>query len=200
MPNMRITNRRRGPSKLPRRLLPGPSSPSTGAQKIVKVTLNGSSTMLSTQATTGLFTTSSLTPTLGALAKTSNWKAVFDEYRLVGVDFYIRAISSSNGISNFLVDDEDATGENATWFESRPDRSLIVNNSASPQSHTVIRWRSQDLEDMEWRSTYNEASFSPCTLKFYTSLTEYGTPASVTGMYYVNWVGHFEFRGVGANN
>lgn len=200
MSTMRVNRRRALKSRLPTRMLPGPSSPSTGAQKIVKIVLNGSSTLLSTQATTGLFTTSSLTPSLSALAKTSSWKAVFDEYRLVGVDFYIRAIQVSGGVANFLVDDEDATGENATWFESRPDRKLVVNNSASPLGSTVIKWRSQDLEDMEWRSTYAEPTFAPCTLKFYTSLTEYGTPASVTGLYYINWIGHFEFRGIGANN
>ncbi len=192
--------RRKNRASLAARMMPGPAKPSTGAQKITKVVLNGASSLLSTQATTGLFTTSSLTPSLSALAKASNWKAVFDEYRLVGVDFYIRAITSSNGISNFLVDDEDATGENATWFESRPDRSLVVNNSASPQGHAVIKWRAQDNEDFEWRSTYAEPTFAPCTLKFYTSLTEYGTPASVSGIYSVNWIGHFEFRGVGANN
>ncbi len=196
---MRNSNRRSGVSRLPRRMLPGPGGPSTGAQKIVKITLNGSSSLLSTQATTGLFTTSSLSPSLSALIKTSSWKAVFDEYRLVGIDFYIRPIAVSNGVSNFLVDDEDATGENASWFESRPDRKLVVNNSAASKAPTVIRWRSQDLEDMEWRSTATDAAFVPCVLKFYTSLTEYGTPASVTGLYYVNWVGHFQFRGIGAN-
>jgi len=200
MPNVRSNQRllSRGGQRLPSRLLPGSARPSTGAQKISKIHLPGSSVLLSTQATTGLFTTSTLSPNLNALAKGSSWEAVFDEYRITGVDFHIIACSSSNGVAQFLVDDEDATGGNATYFESRPDRTVLVNNSASPHSSASIKWRPQDLEDLEWRSTYNDNTFAPCTLKFYTSLTEYGTPASVTGAYHVFYTLQVEFRGVGA--
>ncbi len=188
----------RGSSRLDRRLLPGPGLPSTGAQKVVKETLAGSSVLLSTQATTGLFTTSALSPSLSAIANAAK-RTYYDEYRITGVDFFIRACSGSNGVSQFLVDDEDATGGNASYFEARPDRHVLVNNSASQLSAVDIRWRAQDLEDLEWRSTDNDYSFNPCTLKFYTSLTEYGTPASVTGAFHVFYLVHLEWRGVGKN-
>lgn len=204
MPNNRRTKRvsqpRGNQSGFNRIMLPGPASPSTGAQKIYKHTLAGASTLLNTQSTTGLFNIGYLTPSLSTLKKVVNWKSVYDEWRLVGVDFHIAAIQQQNGVSHFVVDDEDNTMENADWFEARGDRRVLLNNSASPLSSTVIKYRSQDLSDLTWKSTYSESTYTPCALKFYTSLTEYGTPASITGLYYIYWVGHFEFRGIGANN
>ncbi len=201
MPNVRNTKRvsaSRGNSRLTSRLLPGPGAPSTGAQKIVAAQLPGSSTLINTQATTGLLSTNTLSPSLSALNKTSNWQAVFDEYRILGVDFHIIAMGANAGVTQFLVDDEDATSNNATFFEARPDRKVVNNHVSSPYSRAEFHWRAQDLEDLEWRSTYSDNAFVPAALKFYSSLSEYATPASITGLYHVYYTMHVEFRGVGA--
>lgn len=183
--------------QLATKLIPGPSRPSDPSQIVVKQQLSGPGILISTQASTALLSQGYVTPSLSALNQATSWKGVYDEYRLVGVDYHIQAVGLNNGVTKFVVDDSEASTPSLSWIENRAGY-LLSNNSCAGNSHKVIRYRAQDLSDLTWQGTYSAASYTPFALKMYTNATNMGTTPSVN-LFYIWWVGHFEFRGIGAN-
>lgn len=177
-------------------LLPGSGKPSNPSQVINRVKLQGPVLKVSTQATTALLDNAYVAPSLAGLTQVSSWSAIYDEWRLIGVDFYVQMIGLNNGQTKFVCDDEDTTSPSSTWMNSRIG-FLLANNSSAPGSRRIIKYRCQDLDDLEWQSCATQSTYTPMALKMYTSVTEYGTTASV-GLFTVSWIGHFEFRGIGA--
>jgi hypothetical protein len=153
--------------------------------------------LISTQASTALLSQGYVVPSLSALNQASSWKGVYDEFRLVGVDYHIQAAGLNNGVTKFVVDDSEASTPTLSWIENR-EGHVLSNNSCAGNSHKVIRYRAQDLTDLEWYGTYGSSTYTPFALKMYTNATNMGTTPSVN-LFYIWWVGHFEFRGIGAN-
>lgn len=187
---------KRGKRSLGTVLLPGSGKPSNPSQVIVRMKLQGPILKVSTQASTALLDNAYVAPSLSSLSQVSSFSNIYDEWRLTGIDFYIQMVGLNNGQTKFVPDDEDATSPSSTWMNSRIGY-LLSNNSCSPNSKKVIHYRSQDLDDLEWQSCGSGSSYTPMALKMYTSATEYGTTPSVA-LFTVSWIGHFEFRGIGA--
>jgi len=159
--------------------------------------LEGPVTIVASQASTGLSDTAYIVPSLSQLANATSFKACFDEYRLTEVQYEIQATGLNNGVTKFVLDDADATVPTATWAKSRIGK-LLSNNSCSPNSHAIMRFRSQDITDLQWYSTNSNPTYTPVALKIYTSAADYGTSTSVN-LFVIKWKGKFEFRGLGAN-
>lgn len=190
-------NRRRPKTGLGKQLIPGTNRPSNPSQVITSVWLQGPTLLNATQASTALFNTSYVAPSLSALTNAASWKALFDEWRLLEIRFRVQPCTLANGITKFIVDDEDLTTENKSWNDSR--RGIVLsNNSGNPKSTRVITYRSMDFDDLAWQSSYSSATYTPCALKMYTDATNYGSPTS-TNLWLISWEGHFQFRGIGAN-
>jgi len=186
-----------GKGGLAKKLLPGSGKPSGVSQISVIQHLQGPATLVSTQAVTGLLDTGYIAPSLSSLIKASSWKALYDEYRLLEIEFTIQAVGLNNGITKFVVDDEDTTSPTADWMNSRRG-FYLSHNSSSTKSHAKILYRSEDIDDLTWNSTNSESTYTPMALKMYSSLSGYGsTTNSYTWL--ISWVGKFEFRGIGAN-
>lgn len=177
-------------------LLPGSGRPSNPSQVMVRMKLQGPILKVNTQPTTALLDNAVVLPSLASLSQVSSISAVYDEWRLTGIDFLIQMVGLNNGQTKFVLDDEDSTSPNATWMNSRIGY-YVPNNSCAPGSKRIIHYRSEDLDDLEWQSCATASTYTPMALKMYTSATEYGTTASVA-LFTVSWIGHFEFRGIGA--
>jgi len=179
------------------RLIPGSGSPSDPAQIVVQQRISGPGILISTQAATALLSQGYITPSLSALNSATSWKGIYDEFRLVAVEYHIQAVGLNNGITKFVVDDSEASSPSLSWIENRMGH-MVSNNSCAPNSHKVIKYRAQDLEDLKWQGTYSAATYTPFALKMYTNATNMGTTPSVN-LFYIWWIGTFQFRGIGAN-
>jgi len=183
---------------LSREIIPGSGLPSNPNQVAVEMWLNGPQTMVATQASTALFTGGVIQPSLGALTKTSSWKAVWEEYRLIALDFMVIPVTLANGATLFVLDDADATAPDSTWANSS--QGLILsNNSSCFVKPRRLKYRSADVVDLQWRSTYSDYTYTPMALKMYTDAANWGSPTS-TNLWIVRWRGLFQFRGAGVNN
>lgn len=182
---------------LSNRLLPGSGKPSDPAQIVVQQKISGPGVLISSQASTALLNQGYITPSLSALNSAASWKGIYDEFRLVEVEYHIQAVGLNNGVTKFVVDDSEASTPSKTWIENRVGH-IVANNSCAPNSHRVIRYKAQDFEDLKWQGTYSAATYTPFALKMYTDATYFGTTPSVN-LFYIWWIGKFQFRGIGAN-
>ncbi len=182
---------------LARKLLPGSGRPSDPSQIAVEMKLAGPGILISTQASTALLNQGYITPSLSALNQAASWKGIYDEFRLVEVEYHIQAVGLNNGVTKFVVDDSEASTPSRSWIENRIGH-VLSNNSCAPNSHKVIRYCAQDLTDLAWNGTYSAATYTPFALKMYTDATYFGSTPSVN-VFYIWWIGRFQFRGIGAN-
>ncbi len=190
-------NKKVGKKSLATRLIPGSVRNTNPSQVITRQQLQGPSQIVATQATTALLDTAYITPSLGGLSNASSWKGLFDEYRILGIKFIIEPVTLANGVTKFVMDDEDTTSPSSTWMNSRIG-TILSNNSSVAKSHAVLKYRCQDVDDLQWKSTATEYSYTPMALKMYTSLSGYGSPTS-TNLWWISWIIDLEFRGIGAN-
>lgn len=193
----RHQGKKKSKADLASRLLPGSGKPSDPAQIVVQQKISGPGILISTQSSTALLSQGYITPSLSALNSATSWKGIYDEFRLIGVEYHIKAVGLNNGVTKFVVDDSEASTPSLSWIENRVGH-VLSNNSCNPDSHRVIRYRAQDLEDLKWQGTYSSSTYTPFALKMYTSATAMGTTPSVN-LFYIWWVGIFQFRGIGAN-
>lgn len=178
-------------------MFPGPGKPSNASQVKVGMWLQGPPTKLTSQSSTGLVS-AAITPSLSALTLASNWKAIYDEWRLLRIRFTLIPLGANGGCTKFIMDDEDATIPNASFAAER--RGLLAtNNSANHTSPIVLNYQSQDVDDLKFVGTVTSPSYTPMALKVYTDLSTYVTQPS-TDLWLVSWEGFFEFRGIGAGN
>lgn len=181
---------------LARSLIPGSGRPSNPSQVRVQMTIQGPLTVVATQASTALLTLAYIAPSLSALTKLSSYAAVYDEWRLKRIKFHLVPCTLANGVTKFVMDDEDATSPTKSWMDSR--RGVVLgNNSSDPKNHKTLVYRSEDLDDLEWQSCSTGSTYTPMALKMYTELS-WGSPTS-TNLWIVSWEGDFEFRGIGAS-
>lgn len=193
----RHQGKKQSKADLANRLIPGSGKPSDPAQIVVQQKLSGPGVLISSQATTALLNQGYITPSLSGLNQASSWKGIYDEFRLIAVEYHIEAVGLNNGVTKFVVDDSEASTPSRSWIENRAGH-VVSNNSCAANSHKVIKYRAQDLEDLKWQGTYSSATYTPFALKMYTDATYFGTTPSVN-LFYVWWVGTFQFRGIGAN-
>lgn len=145
--------------------------------------------------TTGLAATAS--PKLSDTPNSANFCAVYDEYRILEIQFFVQAINPAMvGATKVYVDENDATVPNSASAAARIG-ALIPNASANPKSCHVFTWKAKDYTDLAYTST-GSPSFSPCFLKFFTNSTEYGTPNSAGDAFDLMYTMKVQFRGVGA--
>lgn len=196
MPPTRRRNGRKS-SRLGSGLIPRTRGSSNPSQIPVRVNLQGPSLLIATQASTALLATSYVAPTLSSLTQAAYWKALFDEYRILKIKFHVKPATLANGVTKFIMDDEDVTTENKSWNDQRLG-FVLSNNSSNPQSCRTFTYVPKNFPDLEWNSTYSSATYTPMALKMYTDLTNYGSPTS-TNLWLVSWEALFEFRGIGAN-
>lgn len=184
------------PAKLANRLLPGPDKASNPSQVQVGMWLQGPPTKFTTQASTGLIT-SYVAPSLSALTNAASFKTVYDEWRLTALKFSLFPLGSNGGVTKFIMDDADNTLPNSTFAFARRGFTYS-NNSANHKSTPTIKYRSEDITDLEWYSTASASAYTPMALKIYTDLSNYVSQPS-TDLWLVIWEGFFEFRGIGQN-
>jgi hypothetical protein len=113
------------------------------------------------------------------------------------IRFHLLPTNLANGVTKFVMDDEDTTSPTANWMNSRRG-SILSNNSSGYTRPVMIEYRSENFTDLEWNSTNTAATVANMALKMYTDNANYGSPTS-TNLWYITWEGYFEFRGIGAN-
>ena len=185
-----------GRGSLARRILPGTGKSSNPSQVQVGMWLQGPPTKLTSQSVTGLIT-AAVTPSLSALTNAASFKAVYDEWRLTAIKFQLFPLGANGGVTKFIMDDADATLPLSTFAFARRGFTYS-NNSSNHKSTPTIKYRSEDLTDLEWYSTSSSPGYTPMALKVYTDLSNYVTQPS-TDLWLVVWEGFFEFRGIGQN-
>lgn len=159
----------------------------------VKLKLPGDPTILTTTVTTGL-----ISQVIGSDPLTYvpdfnlRLAATFDTFRVVGVDYHIRPLTVSTGLTAFMMDENDNTAPVADESAGRVGKRLPNTNSG--QKLVVMRWRVKEMQDLDWRSTAN--SYDPVYLKVYTSTALWGAPAVATALWVVQPVLYVEFRGL----
>jgi hypothetical protein len=188
---------KKGRSSLATALIPGSAKPSNPAQVKVGMWLQGPGALIATQPSTGLLYTAYIAPALSGLTNAASFKAVYDEWRCTKLKFHIVPTNLANGVTKFVVDDEDTTSPTANWMNSRRG-TLLSNNSSGYVRPVTIDYRSENFTDLEWLSTNSSPSVANMSLKMYTDSANYGSPTS-TNLFYITWEGYFEFRGIGAN-
>jgi hypothetical protein len=145
--------------------------------------------------TTGLSAT--LSCKLSDTPNSANFCAVYDEYRILKIKFFITALNPAMvGSTKVYIDENDATVPNSASAAARVG-ALLPNASANPKSYRVMTWSAKDYTDLSYTST-GSPSFSPCFLKLFTNSTEYGTPNSGGDAFEVMYTMTVQFRGVGA--
>jgi hypothetical protein len=145
--------------------------------------------------TTGLSAT--LSPKLSDTPNSANFCAVYDEYRILKIKFYVVPIGVGvAGATKVYVDENDSTVPNSASAGARVG-ALLPNSNANPKALHTFTWNAKDYTDLAYTST-GSPSFSPCFIKFFTNSTEYGTPNSAGDAWSVMYEMTVQFRGVGA--
>ncbi len=163
-------------------------------QQIVRLTLEGTPSLLSTVITTGVIANAyQMDPTSKVTGFSSRFGSTFDEYRVLGVDVRVTPVSASTGVSKVWFDEKANNTPSANEAQERTSMPL-ANTNASSKSARIIRWRARDLLDLEY--TQIGTSVGPVTFKTYTDAATWGAPAAVTPLWLVEPVFHIEFRGI----
>jgi len=165
---------------------------------MVQMKLQGPSTLVYSQTTTGLTSVAYIGASLSALTSSASWRALYDEYRIISVDFNIRAVGEQSGVTKFVFDDEDTTTPTGAWMSARRG-TIVSNNALAPLSHAKIHYASQDEQDLRWLSTNTQHTVLTGVLKMYTDAASYGTGTTSTNLFYIDYIVNIQFRGIGAN-
>ncbi len=191
-----VKGKKKTRAPLDKALLPGSSRPSNPSQVQVQMWLEQPTTLLTTQATTGLMSTPTVTPTLSTFNMASSF-SMYDEYRFLEVRFHLVPNNGvTTGVTKFILDDEDNTTPTRTYVESRRGW-LLSNNSSQKDSIKTLVWRAEALEDLEWYSVYSQASNFFVCLKNYTDAANYNAPSS-SNLWACRVEVLVQFRGIGA--
>jgi len=157
------------------------------------LTLPAPSALLTTTVTTGIISNSIALDKTQINGFATRFGTTFDEYRIRGVNVKIRPLTVSTGVTKHMFDEKSATVPAATDAISRIGK-LLGNNSADTSSTTTMRWRARDLLDLEY--TAIGTTVTPVYFKTYTDTANFGAPATVVPLWFLELDFIVEFRGL----
>ncbi len=167
--------------------------PAYADEVMVSLKLPADPQILTTTVTTGVISASiGSDPTQDVPDWSTRFGNTFDAYRVVGVDYHIRPLTVSSGLTAFMLDENDSTAPVADESAGRVGKRL--NNTNSGQGLTVLKWRVREMQDLGW--TPLSSSVSPIYLKVYTSTALWGAPIVATALWVVQPIYIVEFRGL----
>jgi hypothetical protein len=167
--------------------------PAYRGQQVYRAMLFGTSGILPTTVGTGVINNALGVNTSDITGFATRFGSTFDEYRILGVDCQIRCAAASSGVSFFWFDEK--SNASATVNECYERVTLnLPNTNANAKSTAVLKWRARDLLDLQYTAIGTVAT--PVYFKIYTDTANFGAPASVTNLWYVQFRFMVEFRGL----
>lgn len=162
-------------SNLARRLIPGSARAPNYAQQIVEHGwVKAPSVLVAAAAGTITYVQ---TPTLSSLSNVAGFQALYDEYRITKINWLVQASGANSGSTLIYVDDEDINNPTSTTAD-RKGVIVMPNNNSNPSSTRIIRWKAQNLFDLEFVSTNTAATALWASIKMYTTTIGYGSGSS----------------------
>lgn len=167
-------------------------SPAYPGQVVVKATLPGTSTKLTTTVTTGVIASALQVSSAQLLGFATRFGSTFDEYRIIGVDAVVSPLAATAGVLKCWFDEKSTSAPTANESLERTAISVLLNNAMGTSKS--LRWRARDLLDLQY--TAIGSAVTPVTFKQYTDNANWGSSAVVTDVAVVQFKCHLEFRGL----
>ncbi len=169
------------------------SLPSYPFEQFCQLKLTGTTSLLSTTVTTGLISSAYQVTNTAIGDFATRFGSSFDSYRIVSCEFRVRPCTQASGLSTFWFDESSTTAPTGT---SAQERILVVksNNSSCTASSFSMRWQVRKLEDMSFLPI--GTSSTVVTFKVYTDNTAFGSPTTVTQLWYLQPVLTVQFKGI----
>ncbi len=170
----RFTPKRRR-ANLKNRLIPGSSRPPNYAEQVVEHGwVKAPSVLVAASAGTIAYVQ---TPTLASLSNVAGFQALYDEYRIIKINWLVQASGPNSGSTLFYIDDNDTSNPTSTTAD-RKGVVTMCNNSANPKSTRLFKWKAQSLLDLDFLDCSGSASSNWASLKIYTTTLAYGSGSS----------------------
>jgi hypothetical protein len=196
MPSKRVNRSKRGGARKSRVSALLSDGPAYAQQPTIRISLPCNLGILNTTVTTGVVAQSSVISSSSVQGFATRFGSTFDEYRIVGADVEIRALTSgASGVSRHFFDEKSSAAPSLADGEERLGTTL-PNASSNPASVRTMRWRARDLLDLEY--TAIGTATTPVYFKTYTDTANFGSPTTVTPLWLGTALIHFEFRGLKA--
>lgn len=175
------------------KLLPGSSRPSVPAQVQVQEWLGVDVQLAATSAGAMAL---SFAPSLSSLTYIASYKNIYDEYRIVGIEWIVRALDPTKvGTAKIYVDDSDVAVPTLASTVSRAGK--LVSMSDVWHAHT-FKYRSQNITDLTWLDTNTASTQQYAALKIFSNAANFGGSAVSLNVFVVETRLHVQFRGIGA--
>lgn len=128
------------------------------------------------------------------IANWTNIASVFRSYAIVGFNFEVRVNNVVNpaGVVCLWIDEEAGSVGTSAEALRRPRLDVLLTQQTVPGSY-LLKWTPRDILDLDY--TASGTSFSPCYVKVYTDVANFGTTASTTGDVIITGSLAMEFRG-----
>lgn len=170
-------------------------APSSKGQQRAMLKLLGATQLLTTTVTTGVIAvTYAVAPVANIFGWATRFQNSFEEYRLLGVRFYIRPITASTGVTKFWFDEKSTSNPTANEAQERTVVAVLPNTNANVASAKMVSWRARDLLDLEYSAI--GAATQPVNFKIYTDTASFGAPVVATTLWLIEPEYHIEFRGI----
>ncbi len=163
-----------------------------GQQKVT-LRLEGSPTLLSTTAATGVIANVTTLGPANITGFATRFGSTFDEYRVLGADIRITPVSASTGVSKCWIDEQLSAAPTSNESQERVSWPL-ANTNATPKSQTIVRWRARDLKDLQYTAIGSNAA--PAYFKLYTDSATWGASTTATPLWLIEPTFIVEFRGI----
>jgi hypothetical protein len=177
-------------TSVPKTLSDGPAY---RGQQTVRLSLPGTSGLLVTTITSGVAAYTIVLSTADITGFATRFGSTFDEYRILSSLVKVRAVSPATGVSCTWFDEKSSAAPTVNECYERT-HLTVPNNSADPKSQFSMKWVARDLLDLQY-SPIGTVS-TPAYWKIYSDLANFGAPAVVTPLWYVELDFLIEFRGL----
>jgi len=125
----------------------------------------------------------------------TRFASLFEEYRIVGVQYRVKFFSSgATGIIVTWFDEKNINTPTLTESTTKSEPSLAVNLSRVERD-LVLKWTPHDTVDLQYQQT-TAAAFPVGAFKLYTDSANYGTAAATVPICQVYQTFWLQFRGL----
>jgi len=158
-----------------------------------RLTIPGTPVLLSTTVTTGLIASTQAVQKTSISSFATRFATTYDEYRFVGCNYKCRAVGANPGIGVVWFDEKSNANPTLAESQERIGRRFPF-NSGNGKSDFVMRWRANDLVDLQWSAI--ATTQTPAYFKVYTDNANYGASITATPYLLIEPEYIVEFRGL----
>jgi len=158
-----------------------------------RLTIPGTPVLLSTTVTSGLIASTQAVQKTSISSFATRFATTYDEYRFVGCNYKCRAVGPNPGVGVVWFDEKSNSTATLTDSQEKTGRRFPF-NSGNSKSDFVMRWRANDLVDLQWSAI--ATTQTPAYFKIYSDNANYGASIVATPYLLIEPEYIVEFRGL----